>query len=642
LTVSGLKKLYLAIALLWIGTGTVFFGVTKLDFVAWDDDVLIYENPYLHPPTIPHLQYFWKRPHQLLYIPLTYSTWSGLSLAAREAPRVTADGFVSTLSARPFHLFNLLLHLLNVTLVFLILRLVISHKVAACAGTTIFALHPVQVESVAWASEMKGLLGAFFSLISLYYYLLHTQQDLAILNRKAALGPQPSPPRRKRSYLFVASIAFLLALLSKPSAVIVPLLAAFFDLWTMRRGWRIVFLTLAPWLLVSLCWVWLTSKMQPVDSHVTQAMAPWWTRFLIAGDALYFYARHFLIPTPLGIDYGRTPDKVLQTPQQAFIGLFIVTLWFTLLGFFYWPQKLLRHEKEKTNSNFFSRHQTVFALAPGLWMAALLPVLGLFPFAFQSISTVADRYLYLALLGPSLCYAYFFERTLHTTLRPFILGVTLLMIVVLGYNSMRQIHVWRDSTTLYQNAIAVNPLSSLALTNLAIVKARQGQRQESLKLLQKALHTNPGYPDAHYALGYDFLNQQQLKQAQRQFERVITLRPAHEQAHYHLGVLLARQGKNSEAQQHFTAAIQAKPDFAEAHNNLGMALARQSRLTQAIAHWQISLQLRPNYPSAHYNLGLARLNQGLQEEAVEHFQNALRHGEYPPARRALEAINRPQ
>lgn len=605
--------------LLLLATLLTFHGVARLDFVAWDDDILIYENPYLNPVTPSHTLHFWQHPYRMLYMPLTYSVWAGLASSAHlPSERRTADAYASSLKAWPFHVTNLLLHLCNVLMVFLLLRLFIQSSWAVALGTALFALHPVQVESVAWASEMKGLLSAFFSLLALYWYCLYARKS----HHQDFSGNWKTLYFQK--YYGLACFALTLALLSKPSAVAIPLVAGAFDRWAIGRSPRHIALSLIPWLLLALSTVLMAHFAQPIAS---ENVIPIVTRPIVALDAIGFYARHLLYPFPLGIDYGRTPPKALVSPW-----LFWNALLASIAALFIWKS---------------ARVGAWMKLAAAISILALLPVLGLVPFAFQKFSTVADRYLYLALLGPAIAMAWQLDRLLQKPqftakrAQTAALVVSLTLLLVLARLSAMQIPHWANSSRLYQQALTVNPDSWLALTNLAVVKNQEGHREEAVSLLERALQINPRHADAHYALGYLMLEAGNQAEAGARFERTIQLQPDHANARYTLGLLRLRQGKPEEAIQQFQQAVFFWPEFAEAHNNLGMVLARQHRLAEAIPHWETALRIKPAYASAHYNLGLANLEQGNSPVAIHHFQEALRIDEnFLPARKALQVAQR--
>ena len=152
-------------ALLVFAIIITFGRIISFEFLDWDDPVNITKNPLLHPPSLGKTLAFWIIPYAGLYIPVTYSFWSVEALLA------SGSAAADPLTPSVFHAGSLLLHLGCTLALFELLRLLVKNVAAACAGALLFAVHPLQVESVAWITETKGLLSAFFSFVALWVYL---------------------------------------------------------------------------------------------------------------------------------------------------------------------------------------------------------------------------------------------------------------------------------------------------------------------------------------------------------------------------------------------------------------------------------------------------------------------------------------
>jgi len=222
----------------------------------------------------------------------------------------------------------------------------------------------------------------------------------------------------------------------------------------------------------------------------------------------------------------------------------------------------------------------------GVLVAGLLPVLGLVPFAFQTYSTVADRYMYIAMLGPALALAW----GLTLVKRRWAAVCCVVLLGILGLRCAWQAHYWRDSVALFEHALTVNPRSSVAYNTLGMVLAAQNR----------------------------------LPEATRYYTEAIRLPPRNPQAHNNLGNALSRQGKTSEAVQQYLEALRLKPTFAQAHNNLGATLANQGRVDEAIRHYTVALWLHPRYVEARFNLGVTLARQGRFIEARQQMSDVLR------------------
>ncbi|MGE5530878.1 MAG: tetratricopeptide repeat protein, partial [Bacteroidota bacterium] len=484
--------------LVLIVTILVFGQVISHDYLSWDDDVFLYQNPHTQPPTAASLKAYWTAPYAHLYAPVTYSAWW---LLARSfgAP---GPGGVWIVQPGVYHTASLLAHLLAVTLAYLLLLLLVRSPWAAGVGALLFATHPLQVEAVAWASELKDLLSGLFGLLAVFLYVLSR--------------------RRGRVGLYIAAtVAFVLAILSKPNLVALPLLVWVVDWLVERRPapgpspdgeqrrpppnpsleggeQRTAVLWLLPWLFIAGAHVLLTRHVQPPAPAL---LLPLWQRLFVAGDSLAFYLGKLFLPVRLTADYGRMPALVVQS-------------WW---GYVTWlvPAALLALA-------IIMRKRSRWALPGLLWFSlALLPVLGLLPFDFQQYSTVADHYAYLAMFGPALALA---GLALH--LRGFYGRLPLILLfVLLAAQSGLQTISWDNNQIFWQHTMTVNPKSFLAHNNLGAVYTTLGK----------------------------------LPQAAEQFELALQIEPDDADTLINLGMLLSRMGKNERAKELLEKGLQQRP-----------------------------------------------------------------------------------
>ena len=532
---------YIAL-LLMIFTLAVFYQVRDHDFIS-DDYMHIVENPYLKPVTLPRVLELWQKPYWGLYIPVTYTVWAAI---ARLTELPGAGQSSPKLDPRPFHSANLGLHLVNLLIVFAILRMLTRDDRAASCGALLFALHPVQVEPVAWVSGLKDVLSGFFSLLALWQYLIYAMATSSSANVVAAQGEMASV-RRRFFHLAAATLAFALALLSKPTAIMLPLAAWVLDRYVLQRTIRQC--TVAPtiWVVLAIPFAVLTKWSQP-DAGI-EFLTPLWVRPLVAGDALAFYLYQLTVPLSLGPDYSRSPELVLQHG-------WIYLAWVLPFGL--------------AVLVWLGRHKRPWLLASGgVFVIGIVPTSGLIPFSFQDISTVADRYLYFSLLGPALALACFLSE--HRRSRGLMVLLCIGLLTLWGIRSALQAHYWSDPITLYHHVLQINPRSWLA----------------------------------HASLGDSLGRQKQFEEATAHYLRALTIRPNDSATHNNLGNILARQGKFKEAKTQYGQALRIEPNNAAAHNNLANVLVERNDLDQAIAHYRRALQIDPEYQIARHGLSLA-------------------------------------
>ena len=585
-------------------TAAVFVPVTGHQFLLYDDSVDIYQNPYLQARSLDNLLRFWRYPYEGLYEPLTYTfyalaAWTPGLLAANPTPEVVP-------SPRLFHGFSLVVHLLSVLIVWRILNLLLCRTRlketetavddrslplawAACGGALLFAIHPLQVEPVAWAAGFKDLLFGLLALVAVWHYLRYVD---------AIMQPYAGRPLRYRLHYGMATGAFVLALLAKPTAVVLPVIVGLLAAWGWRRSWRGQIIALSMWGLLALSWGILTRWIQPGSSLGFEP--PLWARPLIAGDALLFYLYKLVLPLRLGPDYGRSPQFVLENGRLLLAG----GIPYVLAGWLWLKRK----------------KQGWLVTAAGLFVAGLLPVLGLISFDFQRYSTVADRYVYLAMLGPALAFAWILSlpgKKLAAVCGAIILGL-------FGLRTALLVPYWHDSATFFRYALQINADSYLAHNNLGFLLAEQGHDAEAIDHFNQALRREPESAVTHLNLGSALERQGRLKDAMQHYAEAIRIAPNYAKAHTNMGVLLAKEGRYDEALEHHKAALRIEPGYAEAHSNLANVLARQGKFEEAEQHYAEALRLNPGYAKAHTNFGITLAMQKRFDEALREFSEALR------------------
>lgn len=574
----------------------VVFGQTRrFAFLGWDDGLHVVQNPRLVPPTWQGIARHWTEPYAGLYIPLAYS-WFGLQAWLSAAPG--PGGYGVALDPSVFHWGNVLLHVACTLSVFGLTRRLLAAPGAAWAAALVFALHPLQVESVAWISEARGLLSTFCALLALWAYVAF-----------ASAAPSAASRWRRAAWYSVASAAFVAALLAKPSAAAAPLMAWVVGVGFLRCAWRAQLLAVLPWLIVAAVSALLTSGWQ--REFLPSEFPPPWLRPLVAADALSFYLAKLLAPLQLGPDYGRTPQRVLES--WTYYVSWIPAA--ALLALAAWPAS-----------------RRVWLSCYALFVAALVPVLGLVPFAFQYYSTVADRYVYLAMLGPSLAAGYAVRNWRMRALAPALAGAA----VLLGWMSHRQAGYWRDDATLFAHGLEVRPTSFVCHTSLGRALADRGEFLAAIEHYRASLVERPAEPTTLTNLGTALVALARLDEAEISFRQALDADERFGRAHLNLGVLLARRREAQAALPHLRRAVELLPGLSDAHNNLGTALVEVGRPHDALAAFQRAQVLAPGDPTVAHNLGQAHAALGQRQEAGDQWRRAVAiDAHFLPARTAL-------
>ncbi|MGE0607200.1 MAG: tetratricopeptide repeat protein [Pirellulales bacterium] len=565
---------------LLVATLTAYGNVTSHDFVRFDDNQHLSGNPHLNPLTWKGLGQLWAEPFFGEYVPVTYTLFAAESWLSG---RTGTDAETAEFNPAVFHTGSLLLHLGCVWLVFLLLRRLTRHTWGALCGALLFSLHPLQAESVAWVSETRGLLAACFSLLALNAYLSFAGVPGNFEQPAAGQATEASTVSRQRWAAYAGATAWLiLALLSKPSAVALPLLAGVLDVAIAKRGWRAAVLSLLPWLLLAGGFALWTRSMQP--GNIMTFVSPIWSRPLIAADALAFYLYKLAWPAMLGIHYPRSPEVLLEGQVLYWTWLLPAACLMLLLAIpaarKYWP-------------------------AAALFVAAVAPVLGLVPFGFQNYSTVADRYAYLAMLGPALAAAWLLAR--HWTFNRAALAAMLLL--PLAWLSYQQSQTWRDSHALFARALEVNPRSWLARMNRGCLlrdqadrALREGATAQAEPLLADAMedfnqaiecHPRQYYPSAYMHRASVHWLRGDRPQAMEDYTESIRLWPDNPNSYFNRGLAHQELGEYQQAVDDYTQAIELQPDYADAYNNRGVVQELLHNPEEAIADYTRFIELRP-------------------------------------------------
>ncbi len=523
----------------------------------WDDAHHIADNQIIKASDGLYRTWFTTQPAD--YYPLTESLW----WLEWRAWGTNATGY---------HVVNVLLHAANAVLVWMVLqRLKVR---GAWLAALVFAIHPVNVATVAWISEQKNTLSMLFYAVAILFYLRFDEE-----NRWRWYG--------------LSLAAFLLALLSKTAVVMLPVVLLGCVWW--RRGrvrWKdllcsIAFFALS--LVLGLATIWFQHH-RALEGGAVRTVS-FLFRLAAAGWAPWFYLYKALLPINLSVLYPNWQINaslwVSYLPGMLLVGC--VTL-------FWWKRQTWGRP-------------LLFAL--GYSVTMLFPVLGFFDQGFYTYSLVADHWQYYSVIGiialivaagVTLC------REAGSLRRPIGTVTGAVVLVALGTSTWIRASVYGDTETLWRDTLAKNPNAWVAHNNLGIALKDQGKVQEAIGQYEEALRINPNYADAHYNLGAVLLRTGKNEEAIAHYEQALRIKPDDAEAHNNLGVALAQTAKSKEAIAHFEQALRIKPDDAEAHFNLAVALEKTDRTREALDHYQQALKLQPDFAPA--GNALARLRAG--------------------------------
>ncbi len=493
------KRTFFLAAALGIITLTVFSPLFHAQFLNWDDPQNLFQNPLILQRDPPALAYFWNHPSGDLYVPVTETAWWTISGSAQ-------TGGDPPLNPHVFHAANVFCHAASVLVVFAIVRMLVGNEWAAAVGALLFAVHPLQAESVGWASGLKDLLAGLFGFLSLWLYLLNLRAG-----------------KQWRSLRWLAATLLLaLALLSKASAVTIPVIAAIITILVLRRRVAAAVLELSPWFFMAGAAALLAHFVQPA-AGMAKAV-PLWARPFIAADSLAFYVAKLFFPAHLVMDYARSPDRLLH--QYPYLAYWTWTLPAAVAICIWLARRRFPH----------------VAAGALVFLAGLFPMLGLVAFEFQVYSTVADHYVYIAMLGTALAAAALvsrLDRPIFSVVTPVLAGLTL---AVLCYFQSR---IWLTDQALFDRLLEADPHNWLALNHRWYRSMLRGDlsqaRIDALAFIKLCPENYNGYLDLAKVLH----SQGRLDEAIPYYRRTMEINPHIEVAYTGLASLYAQDAAST-------------------------------------------------------------------------------------------------
>jgi protein O-mannosyl-transferase len=619
----------------------VYIPALRNGFVNWDDESFLVANPNYRGLGWQQFRWMFTTCYLSSCMPLTWMTYS-------------LDYVFWGMNPFGYHLSSLLIHAANAVLFYFVslrlLRLSVSSsnvswqlpiRLAAGFAALFFALHPLQVEVVAWAIGREMAVAGFFFFLTLICYL------------KAAENESEGAPHWR--WMGAAWLFYAMSLIGKEVAMTLPFALLVLDVYPLRRlaGER------GRWFgpqVRRVCWEKVPFLLLTVGAAVRAVLGKEGT------GAVYPLAGYGLLPRVAQVLYSLAfyPGKTLLPldlsplyPLHGFTGIWELQ-WF-LSGVLV----LLL-----SAGFFFARRRWPGGLAAWVFYAVLLmPVSGIVTFGPQ---LVADRFSYLpslgwgVLLGAGLFYCWRLWVNKHVGVRTLVLTQSLaaLLLIGLGALTWQQTQIWHNSERLWRHALAIDQRSSFAHNNLGLALAEHGAFAEAIEEFRKAVEIDPAFVEAHTNLGNFLARRGSPEEAVSHLRQALGIDPTFTNALNTLGNILADRGESDKAIEHFRKALQTNPKSAltyynlarilaergdlkeaieayrkaieinsldpDAHNNLGLLLARRGNLDQAIEQFHEALRVDPRYAKAYFNLGKIFVQQDRFEDAVQHFQHALR------------------
>jgi len=596
-------------AILILVTFAAYKDVRHNAFINFDDDIYVTENQIVKEGlTLKGISWALDFNQRGYWQPLTWLSHM-------------VDCELFGLNPAGHHLTNMMIHLANALLLFWTLYKMTGKLYPSALVAAFFALHPLNVDSVAWIAERKNLLSTFFWMLSMLSY-----------NRYAK---NPKPDR----YLLTL-ILFTLGLMVKPMLVTLPFVLLLLDFWPLKRlkygqrqgygpkepqvlnsknqhrdAYRLI-IEKIPFFAISCGSVWLSIlSAQHINSMIAADTVPLTLRISNALVSYVGYIGKTIWPFELAVYYPFPENLplwqiagsgVLLVSVTAVVIMKIHRIPYLGLGWFWYIGTLV---------------PVIGVVQTGLWPAmadrwAYVPLIGLFIIMSWGVFDVARKWQFGKLVT---------------------FGIAIAVLAGLFISTRVQLQYWKNSRALFEHALAATAGNAVAHNNLANALLDEGKAEDAIGHYRSALKIDPNFAKAHMNLGNAFMNVGSIEEAVEHYFVSIRIDPLVAKAHNNLAVAFSAQGRLSDSLSHLQEALRLDPNYADAYNNLGAVYRKQGRVERAAKCYLEAIRLRPDFAEAYNNLGLLLAREGKPKVAVIYFRKALQiKSDYSEARENLE------
>jgi len=557
-------------------TLVTFWRVRECEFVSCDDPMYVSENPHIRDG-LTWKGIRWAFGADLFFNSPNADCWQPVTFLSR-----MLDIQLFGLDPSMHHLMNLMFHVLNTLLLFHVLRRMTGKMERSAWVAAFFAVHPLQVEAVAWVTQRKDMLSGFFWMLTIWAYVRYVSAP-AGLSRWGRYG--------------VVILMFGLGLMSKPMGVTLPFVLLLLDFWPLKRAnlrwkeknkWGRLIFEKTPLLMLSIiCGVLILRNQGSHLHHNSVGTA--------IGNMLVSYATYLvktIFPHHLAVHY---PHPGSDLPLWQLAGSVLIL---ALISF--WVVR-------------WARRRPFYFVGWCWFVGTLVPVVGLNDIAR------ADRFTYLPLVGICIMAVWGAaemrygacgvrsDKVKKRRMAPVVVAGVILAAFMIG--SMLQLRHWKNSVTLFERVCRViknrllvhfNPYSPKAYDDMGVSLVHKGRINDGIEFYRRALQINPNYWNARFNLADALVEANRMDEAIPHYVQGLSLNPDHAHAHRNFGTVLASRNQLDEAIRHYQVALQLAPDDAKTHYNLGSCLMQQGKLDQARAHLEAAVNLQPDPATAEF------------------------------------------
>ena len=588
-----------------VATFTVYLQVKNHEFIDYDTKALISQNFNIQSG-LSKESIAWS-----FTINKAHGSWEPITWVSH----ILGYQFFGS-SPKSHHLINLFFHITNAVLLFIVLLKMTGALWKSGFVACVFALHPINVESVAWLMERNMLLCTLFWLLTMLVYIQYTDK-----------------PNISRYSLVI--IFFTLGLMSKSMIVTLPFVLLMMDYWPLKRFQFIqnrhndrfeinylidrskvfqLVLEKIPLFILSLgLSLAILNLAEGYEGTENMAIVSFFGRLNNGVVSYLEYLGNTLWPKGLAVLYPH-PLNTLATWKGILCGIALVSITFFSIRLF--------------------KKFPYFAFGWFWYLGVLLPAIGIVAQVGGELA-MADRYAYIPLIGIYIIIAWGFPDLLAKWRhKEKILSISVgIIIFLLTATTWVQLSYWKNSIDLFERAISVannkypnfkNPNHALLYNHLGMAFFAMGKFEESTSPYKVAIKISPNLAMAHTNLGISHFSMGNTEKAISHYNAAVKLKPDHAHGYYNLGIALSTLGKVEEAILNYNKTIKIKPDYYTAHNNLGLVLEKSGKIREAILHYKKAIKIKPDYIAAQNNLGSNLLSLGKAEEAIAHFKTIIK------------------
>ena len=562
---SGIWKYY-SLAIILLISFVIYLPVFNNKLLAWDDDNYIKNNPLIYSINLKDIfsQYVMGNYH-----PLTILTFA-----------IEYQFF--GLNETGYHIINLLLHLLNVVLVFYVINLLVNKPTVALVASLLFGIHPLHVESVAWAAELKDLLYTFFFLTSYIFYLKYLTSQ------------------QKKMYVF-SLLLFCLSLLSKAMAVSLPVVLILTDYFKGRKINSKVLLEKLPFILLSIGFGIVAVWAQKSSGATEVVNFDFLQRIVFACYGFIMYIVQLFFPLHLSAYYPYPIKSTESIPAQFY--LYPILVAGLIFAVFY----SLRFTKK-------------FFLGIGFFAITIFLVLQLLPVGG---AIIADRYSYIPSIGIFYLAGEGFNLLLNKKFRVPAFSLLAIITIIFSIKTYARCNIWNNDLSLWNDVISKYQTVPIAYNNRGLIYLHEGKNDIAFKDFNKAIELKPDYAKAYNNRGTLFMNENKSDEALKDFDKAIEFMPSSEGFHISRGNALKNKNRIDEALMEYDKALSLRPDFAEAFYSRGVLFMNQGKNSQAIEEYSKAIGLNPNYIEAYLNRGNSFRDNKQFDDALKDYEKVI-------------------